>query len=189
MKVAIFYESKSGQTKAIADRIESALRAAGHDVGLKRCSAATAGEVAAADAILVGAPVRIGKHHGAAIRFVKANLETLKTKPSGFFSVSLTARMKKPQDAAEMKKILETFAKGTGWEPDHLAFFAGALMFTRYWFLVRWLMKSIAKSEGSETDTSKDYVYTDWDSVDKFAAGFAQLLTGPAGGSTSDATR
>lgn len=37
-------------------------------------------------------------------------------------------------------------------------------------------MKRIARKEGGDTDTSRDWEYTDWDSVEAFAAAFASSL-------------
>jgi menaquinone-dependent protoporphyrinogen oxidase len=37
-------------------------------------------------------------------------------------------------------------------------------------------MKRIAKKVGSDTDTSRDYEYTDWDEVEGFASDFAEAL-------------
>ena len=56
---------------------------------------------------------------------------------------------------------------------------AGALLYTRYNFLVRFVMRQITKAEGGDTDTSRDYEYTDWDAVDRFAEAFARQLRQP----------
>jgi menaquinone-dependent protoporphyrinogen oxidase len=38
-------------------------------------------------------------------------------------------------------------------------------------------MKKIARDKGNpDTDTSRDYVYTDWDSVQRFAEEFLETL-------------
>ena len=50
-----------------------------------------------------------------------------------------------------------------------MGLFAGALVYTRYGWLKKRLMRSIAKRDGSDTDMSRDHEYTDWDAVDEFA--------------------
>jgi menaquinone-dependent protoporphyrinogen oxidase len=55
---------------------------------------------------------------------------------------------------------------------------AGALPYTRYNFLVRFLMKRIARKAGGPTDTSRDYDFTDWAALDRFAAAFADTAVG-----------
>ena len=54
---------------------------------------------------------------------------------------------------------------------------AGALPYTRYNFLVRFVMRRISKAEGGDTDTSRDYEYTDWAAVDRFAVEFVEDVT------------
>jgi len=43
---------------------------------------------------------------------------------------------------------------------------AGALSYTKYNFLVRFVMKRIAKAQGASTDTSRDHELTDWEALD-----------------------
>jgi menaquinone-dependent protoporphyrinogen oxidase len=46
---------------------------------------------------------------------------------------------------------------------------AGALRYSRYPLPLRWFMRRIAKQAGGDTDTSRDYEYTDWGRVDDYA--------------------
>ena len=82
--------------------------------------------------------------------------------------------------------MLKRFFDETGWRPTVVMPVAGALSYSHYNFLVRFVMKQIAKKEGSGTDTSRDYEYTDWDALDAFVKEFAQKIregAEPAGGS------
>jgi menaquinone-dependent protoporphyrinogen oxidase len=56
--------------------------------------------------------------------------------------------------------------------------FAGALKYTRYSWLKRMLMKHIAEKEGGDVDTSRDFEYTDWEQVTRFAERFFAALDG-----------
>ena len=40
----------------------------------------------------------------------------------------------------------------------------------------RWLLKMIVKRGVGDTDTSRNYVYKDWDAIDQFADDFAVWL-------------
>jgi menaquinone-dependent protoporphyrinogen oxidase len=62
------------------------------------------------------------------------------------------------------------------WWPLEVASFAGALPYRRYPFPLRLVMRFIVGRAGGDTDTSRDYEYTDWDAVDRFAAGFARRM-------------
>jgi menaquinone-dependent protoporphyrinogen oxidase len=63
--------------------------------------------------------------------------------------------------------IREFFAQ-TKWKSDMVKPVAGAVLYTKYNFLVRFVMKQISKSEGGSTDTSRDHEYTDWAALDRF---------------------
>ena len=53
---------------------------------------------------------------------------------------------------------------------DDVEMIAGALVYSKYSRLLKWLMKRIAASAGNSTDTSRDYEYTDWQQVERYAA-------------------
>lgn len=173
MRIAVFYETWTGHAGQVAGRIAETLRRAGHDVAVKRCREARSEDLARAEAVLVGASVRVGKHHPKAVSFARANRGILASKPSAFFSVSLSARRKTPQEAEDLERILARFAADTGWEPARRAAFAGGLHYTKYNFLLRWLMRKISASQGNDVDVTRDHVYTDWEAVDRFAEEFA----------------
>ena len=54
MKVAIVYDSSTGNTKAAAEQMAAAVREAGHECSVDSIARADPAEVAAADAICVG---------------------------------------------------------------------------------------------------------------------------------------
>jgi menaquinone-dependent protoporphyrinogen oxidase len=117
--------------------------------------------------------LHIGKHQPAARRLVVANLARLNAVPSAFFSVSMAAAAKNPVDVESARTIASDFPTAAGWRPDAVECVAGRLAYTQYGFITRWLMKRIARKEGGATDTSRDWEYTDWDAVDRFADAFA----------------
>lgn len=53
--------------------------------------------------------------------------------------------------------------------------FAGALQYREYNFPTRTLMRLLMRRGGHPTDTSRDYEYTDWVAVDRFADDFREL--------------
>src|SRR5215467_13612460 len=68
------------------------------------------------------------------------------------------------------------FFDQTSWHPNRVKPVAGALLYTKYNFIVRFIMKRIAKKAGAATDTSRDYEYTDWLSLNRFIDEFADEL-------------
>lgn len=75
---------------------------------------------------------------------------------------------------AQTLKVVEKFIENTGWRPQRIELIAGALPYSRYNFLVRFIMRRISAKEGGDTDTSHDYEYTDWNAIDRFARELTQ---------------
>jgi menaquinone-dependent protoporphyrinogen oxidase len=67
--------------------------------------------------------------------------------------------------------------KRTGWRPERVELFAGALPYTKYDFVTRFFMRHIVAKEGGDVDTSRDYEYTDWRAVERFARGLVEAGT------------
>ena len=171
--IVIPYGTSEGQTARISEFIADVLRAHGHDVeavDLKHSDHLLAGSY---DAAIVGASIHMGKHEEYVRDFVLKNRETLERIPSALFSVSLAAH----GDMENAEKYVAQFEEETGWRPGRVALFSGALLYTQYGFLKRMVMKKIAQDKGGlDTDTSRDYVYTEWDGVRRFAEDFAAGL-------------
>lgn len=81
-----------------------------------------------------------------------------------------------PEDRQEAQSYINNLLQKTQWQPKRLTTFAGAIKYTQYNFLVRFIMKHIAKRKGAATDTSRDCEYTNWDEVEKFTLEYLALL-------------
>lgn len=173
-RIAIIFSTTEGQTEKIANHIAEFLRDEGEDVAVMH-----AGEVPLdytldnSDAIIIGASIHMGQHQSSVVDYVTDHVDALADKPDAFFSVSLSGKNR--QEEAE--RYIEDFALKTGWKPDLTASFAGALRFRDYNFIKRGLMKSIAEKGGLDTDTSKNFEYTDWEEVEDFAREFLERLS------------
>ncbi|HET9349167.1 MAG TPA: flavodoxin domain-containing protein [Arthrobacter sp.] len=163
------YGSVEGQTAQIAEYIAELIRAHGHQAeaaDLKHAGDTLPGGY---DAVIVAASVHMGKHEGFVTDFVKKNRSELESLPSALVSVSLAAH----GDEQSAEGYVEKFEEETGWRPAHVGLFAGALLYTHYNFLKKHIMKKIASDKGSpDLDTTRDYVYTEWDGVQRFTEDF-----------------
>lgn len=169
-KFLILYATVEGHTARVAARIAQHLRERGHAVELHRAETARAGlDLAGFDAVIVGASVHYGRHPAHLRKWVRRHRADLAALPGAFFSVSLSARTKPP--AAQ--RYLRNFLRRAGWQPRQTATFAGALPYGKYATWKRLLMIAFVGFAGGDTDTSRDYEYTDWEAVDRFADGFA----------------
>jgi len=92
--------------------------------------------------------------------------------PNAFFSVSMSAYDKSPAGQQETQQYINRFTQQTGWTPQQTIAFAGAVLYTQYNFLIRMVMKFIAKRKQLSTDTSRDHEYTDWHDVKQFTEDF-----------------
>jgi menaquinone-dependent protoporphyrinogen oxidase len=173
MNLLILYGSNGGHTVKIADRLVDVALAREHQVQLMDCERVPAGfSTRFFDAVVIGSRVHFGEHHERVVQFVQARRQELANKPTAFYSVSLAAAAARPEDRAEAVDYVRDFVRDTGWRPGLIAVFAGALRYSQYGLLTRRVMRSISKRAGGDTDTSQDYEYTDWESVQHFAEGF-----------------
>ncbi len=177
-RVLIVYGTTEGQTAKIAQHIGDAIARLGHDVIVRHAPEADDAEVAGHDAVVVGGSLHEGRYQRAVRDFVERHGARLASVPSAFFCVSLAAASRDADERAEPVRVARELAARGGWTPATIASFAGALKYTQYSWLKRMLMKHIAAKEGGETDTSRDFEYTDWDEVTRFAETFASALAG-----------
>ena len=175
-RILIAYATIDGQTARVAERMAATLRGAGHDVTVRRADAAEVGaELGRQDAIIVGGGIRYGHHAPALERMVRARLAELASRPSAFFSVCLSAGGPGARPATA-RAYRAQFLKRTGWRPAIDESFAGALLYTRYNPFIRFMIRLIVGMAGGDTDTSRDYEYTDWEAVERFARDFATRI-------------
>ncbi len=175
-RILLLYATMEGQTRLIAERIARTLRERGNSVEL--LPADTTGQElnpAAYDAVMVGASIHYGHHPASLHKLIRKHRGVLASRPCAFFSVSLSAGGPRPKPHAA-QRYLDKFMRKTGWQPQLVASFAGALKYSVYGPIKRRVMIVFMTLGGGETDTSRDYEYTDWDAVDRFANTYAQNL-------------
>ena len=178
--ILILYGSTEGQTAKIAKRIAQRLKTAGHSAETKDGKDLPRDfSLAPFDAFIIGASVHYGGHQNYIRELVKNNLDALGSKPAAFFSVSGAAGSPHEKDRTQVEKLLRKFIEKTHWQPAKTEVFGGAILYTKYGFLKRLMMKMILRSAGGPTDTSHDYEFTDWDAVDRFADAFAAEFLAP----------
>jgi menaquinone-dependent protoporphyrinogen oxidase len=177
-RMLIVYGTGEGQTARIAERIAGVVRDRGHEVALLDVKRAPRDQTLTGyDIVVVGASVHAGRYPGAVMNFIRRHVVQLLTSPAAFYSVSLSAASDKAEERAEAERRAREFVAAAGWEPARLVSFAGALPYTRYnWLMRRWMGFIVGKT-GGDADTSRDYEYTDWAAVERFAS---DLLTLPA---------
>ena len=166
-RICIPYATTEGQTAKIAEYVADVVREHGHEARTVDLKDAGEDVLAGCDAVILGSSIHMGKHDKHVGDLVRRNRAALERLPTALFSVSLAAH----GDTHEAETYVEEFEEETGWRPSMVALFSGALLYTQYGFLKRHMMKRIARGKPGDlgTDTSRDYVYTEWDGVKRFA--------------------
>lgn len=182
--VLILYATREGQTRHIAEYIAKALSKRGctaqvHNVKVHPETV----QLSNYSAAILAASVHAGRHEPEMESFVRKHRDQLELLPTAFFSVSLSeagaedpnaSPEEREQSAADVDRMIEEFFVATEWRPQRAYPVAGALAYTHYGTLVRFLMKRIAEKAHASTDTSRDHVFTDWDALDHFVEVFLE---------------
>ncbi len=177
--VLILFATREGQTRRIAEHLAATIRARGYLADVVD-AADLPSEFSVEDyqAAVIAASVHREKHEKEMISFVRDFRGGLECMPAVFLSVSLSEAgaedaaatpEHRAQAAADVQKMIDAFLKETGWHPSKVRAAAGALSYTKYNFLTRFVMKRIAKAQGASTDTSRDHELTDWEALDHIA--------------------
>ena len=172
-RILIVHSSFDGQTARIAVRIASVLGRAGHQVEVRPADARP--PIDGFDAVIVGGAVRMGSYARALRNWTREMAPALALRPNAFFSVCLSAAGR-GANLDEANACVDKFSAQARWRPHDVWILAGALPYRRYGLALRLLMRFIVGRAGGDTDTSRDYEYTDWDAVEGFARVFGRRL-------------
>lgn len=174
MKILVCYHSNDGQTAKIAGRITAVLTEKGCSVDVATAESNPSPDDY--DGVVCGDSIHAGRHSRSLRRWVARHHDELDDLPTALFQVSLTSSKDDDESVAEAHRLIQRLLDTTGLEPDLVGLFAGALVYTRYGWLRRTMMSRMARSEGGDSDSSRDYEYTDWDAVEHFAVDAASLF-------------
>jgi menaquinone-dependent protoporphyrinogen oxidase len=190
--IAVFYATREGHTHKIAERVADDLRKRGFEAHVNDLRGEAVIDLTNYAGAILAASVHAGTHEPEMVAFVKQHRAQLESMPSAFLSVTLSEVGAERANAtaeeharfvADVQGMLNRFFEETGWHPRRVKPVAGALLYTKYNFLIRFVMRRIAKKAGAETDTSRDYEYTDWVALDHFIEEVAEEIsrstTGP----------
>jgi menaquinone-dependent protoporphyrinogen oxidase len=178
MRAAIFFATRQGHTCRVAEHIADDLRDRGISVDVFNVNDLTAPvDWTRYRGACVAASVHVGRHEREIIAFVRANRPALERLSAVFVSVTLSeAGAENPhaspehrrQAAADVQRMIDRFVEDTGWQPARVLPVAGALAYRRCNFVVRFVMRRIARNAGAPTDTSRNWELTNWPAVDRF---------------------
>lgn len=173
-RILLCFHSEEGQTAKVASRIESVLTAKGCEVVTVLADDDPSPK--GFDGVVMGDSIHVGQHSREMREWASLHADELREPPVALFQVSLTSANDDDESVETATKFVRDLTESAHVEPDLVGMFAGALVYTKYGWLKRKIMRRIQESEGGDTDTSRDYEYTDWDAVEHFATDAAALF-------------
>jgi menaquinone-dependent protoporphyrinogen oxidase len=183
----MLYGTREGYTRRVAEYVAGSIQARGVVAEMVDAAHIPKGfHLDRYGAAVIAASVHAGAHEREIVRFVKSHVGTLNGMPTALLSVSLSQvhveneeapAERRAQAAADVKRMIDRLLEKTGWCPGSVKPVAGALLFSKYGFLTRLVMKHIARKADEKIDLSKDHEYTDWDALDDFTGEFVQRVS------------
>ena len=165
--VLLAYSTTDGHTPRICERLRQVIELQGHAATVVPLSQADALDLAAFDAVAMGASIRYGKHQPEVSQFIARHQALLESKPNAFFTVNIVAR-KPNKNRPENNPYLIKFLRTISWQPKLLGVFAGKLDYPRYRFIDRQMIRFIMLITKGPTDPSVVVEFTDWQAVEDF---------------------
>lgn len=175
--ILVIFGTTDGHTRKVADRLGRMFRAYSDAVAVDIEQAGGAFvDAQCYDAVVVCASVHGGRYQRPVLRWVRANAASLKAKRTAFVSVCLGVLQKDAKVDRQLDAVAARFFTATGWQPTRVKKIAGALLYRKYGWIKRWVMRRIVAKAGGDIDTSRDYEYTDWVDLQAFADEFLSLV-------------
>jgi menaquinone-dependent protoporphyrinogen oxidase len=178
--VLVLYFSRDGHTARIARRIVASIAAAGGRGEMMELMEAEREGVAwdEYDVRVLGAPVLYGTYDKRVFEFVARHQAQLEARPSGFFNVSVVARV--PEKATvEGNRYMQKFLQLSPWKPRNLKVFAGKVNYPVWPWHERLMIQLIMKYTQGPTDPTTVIDYTDWDDVAAYGRHLLTLAQAP----------
>lgn len=169
-RLLIVYATREGQTAKIAERIAAHVESAGASVTVIDAASHVDADPGEFDFLVFGASMHAGGLERELVDYVRHHARTISGKRRSFFLVLLSAAtrdrdMREASLADARRKADSQLAVSF----DDFEMIAGALAYSKYPLPLKWLMRRISRKSGGDTDTSRDYEYTDWAQVERYA--------------------
>ena len=175
-RILVLYGTTNGHTANIAEFVARTLRIRGEKVDVIRAGTSDPSPTDY-DGVIVAAPVRGGRYQATVTSWVRKHAAALGDKPSGFLSVCLGVLHPDHEVRREVAGTMGKWLQAAGWVPTFARPVAGALLYTKYNWFMRQIMKRMVAKGGGSTDTTRDHVYTNWHELRRLTEQFGRAVT------------
>jgi len=177
-KICLFYASRNGQSRRIAERLaqqlaEKGISAIPRDLKIDFPSIE---QISQSRLLIVIASIRYGFHLPEATRLLRAYNKIfigMKNCKLAVVSVNLTAR-KPGKDTAEGNYYLRKWLSRNKLKPTIAVPIAGSLEYPHYNWFDKFMIRLIMTITGGPTDPTKVTEFTQWDRIDNLAIRIAE---------------
>jgi menaquinone-dependent protoporphyrinogen oxidase len=173
-RILILYSTTDGHTLKICQRLQQVVEQQSHQVTLISIDENPQVDIAPFDKVVVGARIRYGKHTPQVFEFARTHSQALEAKPNAFFTVNVVAR-KPEKNTSDTNPYMQRFLDRSAWLPKATAVFAGRIVYKRYSFWDRQVIRFIMWITKGPTDPATDVEFTDWGAVDDFGQFIAEM--------------
>ena len=166
--IAVLYGTWEGHTATVASHVAYQCLKKGHDIyknDIKTLDKSFS--LSSYTTVFITASIHMGSHQGYVADFCKRHADELNAKKrTAFLSISLSEAECTEEGHQRARSFIDQFVQKTGWKPDYVHAFGGALLYSQYGFFKR----RIAQSRAPEIHVMvlDDHVFTDWESMNHF---------------------
>lgn len=165
-KILVAYASRCGSTGEVAETVGKELCAVGAAVDVKRVQDIRS--IGGYDAVVLGAPARMGKLIPEAVKFARRNRDALQKIPTAYFAVGATLK----EDTAENREAMYAYLKPLREikTPAAEEVFGGAVIHSTLSPLLRFVAERDTSGALAEGD------FRNWDAIRAWAGSLASVL-------------
>jgi menaquinone-dependent protoporphyrinogen oxidase len=175
--VCIAFGTTTGHTVTVAEALQQAIAAAGHQVTVINLMTDPGDLPADVTGVIVAASLHFGQIQAPVKQFITTHRQRLQELPTALLTVAL-CMLRGDAGRQEGLTAVESQLREVDWQPEVSELVAGARDYAHYGFFKRLFMRWLARRSGSQdVDMSRSYVYTDFTALRRFGVTFAERAT------------